>query len=80
MTWNFLGVVPEGQEFKINGINVWSQKWTMLKDEFAEVKDSTYNREFKFHVYIISQSDIVIKFVAGEFSNSMWGFYIEAEV
>ena len=38
MTWNFLGVVPEGQNFKINGINVWSQKWTTLKDEFAAVK------------------------------------------
>jgi len=37
MNWKFVGVVSEGMELKINGINVWSQQWTLMKGDTAEV-------------------------------------------
>jgi hypothetical protein len=79
MGWKLVGVVAEGKELKINGVNVWSQKWTAVKGEFADVTDPSYHRPFRFDIYTIKNGESDIKFAAGEFSNMVWGFYIEGE-
>jgi hypothetical protein len=79
MNWKFVGVVPEGKELKINGINVWSQQWTPMKGETADVTDPSYHQTFVFNIYTIKNGETEIKFAAGEFSNLVWGFYINAE-
>jgi len=79
MDWKFVGAVPERQNFKIQGVNVWSQKWIPVENEFAYVNDPSYNQPFRFQVYTIQSGGVVIKFAAGEFSASMWGFYVMAE-
>jgi hypothetical protein len=79
MTWKFAGAVGDGEEFKINGVNVWSQKWAPVKGEFADVKDPSYKQDFRFEVYTINNGAVAIKFAAGEFSNCIWGFYVMAE-
>ena len=79
MNWKLVGVVPEGKELKINGVNVWSQHWIPMKGEFAEVTDPSYHRTFMFNIYTIKNGEAEIKFAAGEFSNMVYGFYVEAE-
>jgi hypothetical protein len=79
MDWRFVGLVPERQNFKIQGVDVWSQDWIPVKNEFAYVKDPSYHQPFRFQVYTIHSGGVVIRFAAGEFSVSMWGFYIKAE-
>jgi hypothetical protein len=76
MGWKFVGVVPEGQELKIDGVNVWSQEWTSVKGDVAEVIDPSYHQPFTFNVYAIKNGESDIKFAAGEFSNMVWGFYV----
>jgi hypothetical protein len=75
MDWIFVGAVPEGQGLEINGVNVWSQKWTTVNGELAEVIDPHYHQPFTFSVYTIKNGESDIKFAAGEFSNMVWGFY-----
>jgi hypothetical protein len=75
--WKFAGAVPDGERFLISGVNVWDHQWERVKDEFAFVKDPSYGRDFKFQVYEIRANDRTIRFAAGEFSNCIWGFYID---
>ena len=76
MEWKLAGVVPDGREFKIQGVNVWSKKWNAIRNEFAHVQDPLYKQPFTFQVYSIINDGVVIRFAAGEFSNCMWGFYV----
>jgi hypothetical protein len=79
MNWKLVGVVPEGKELRIDGVNVWSQKWTPVKGEFAEVIDPSYHQTFRFNIYTIKNGEAEIKFAAGEFSNMVYGFYVDNE-
>jgi hypothetical protein len=73
--WEFVSATPEGQPFRIGGLDVWEHGW---KDtgERAQVKDPLYHQDFTFHVYEISSRGRVVSFAAGEFSACMWGFYV----
>ena len=79
MSWKLVRVVPEKKELKIEGVNVWSQKWTLVEGQHAEVTDPSYHQPFTFHVYTIKNGESEIKFAAGEFSNAVWGFYVDVE-
>ena len=78
MEWKFVGVVPDGREFKIQDVNVWSKKWNAVKNEVAHVQGPSYKQPFAFQVYTIINDNVIIKFAAGEFSNCVWGFYVPA--
>ena len=73
--WKFLGACIDGQAFKIEGINVWGKNWISQK-ESAEVTDPKYGIKKSFLVYKIKEEEKEIEFVAGEFSNCVWGFYV----
>jgi hypothetical protein len=76
-SWNFLGACSEGQRFEIEGLDVWSRSWTRAKEALsAEVKDPRYGQSFTFPVYQIEVGSKKTLFAAGEFSNSMFGFYV----
>jgi len=79
MEWKLVSVVPERQKLKIQGVNVWSQKWNAVKNETAYVKDPSFNQPFTFQVYTMINDGVVIKFAVGEFSNAIWGFYVMTE-
>ncbi|MFD0861555.1 hypothetical protein ACFQ1M_05005 [Sungkyunkwania multivorans] len=77
--WKFYTVVPESQELKINGINVWEHKWNSDYESII-VKDPKYGDLKKLTKYWITTNDETIEFVAGEFSNTIYGFYLKAEL
>jgi hypothetical protein len=71
----FAGVSGEGQSFLIDGIDVWKHEWVTVSGEAATVTDPLYGQTFRFHVYEINAEGRTIRFAAGEFSNSVFGFY-----
>lgn len=76
--WKCIGWVADGEPLSIEGVNVWSYKWKML-DKIVTVKDPLYGKEHKFEVWRIEPGEgkCPIEFAAGEFSNLIWGFYVE---
>lgn len=69
-----IGICLSGEKLQVEGINVWDQKW---KDygKTTEVIDPKYKETHVFQLYSIMKGDEEIKFLAGEFSNGVWGFY-----
>ena len=70
----YIGGGAEGKKFLIGSVNVWDHKW-IVKDKVFEVIDPIYNKSKKFMLYSIVNNNAEINFIAGEFSNGMWGFY-----
>jgi hypothetical protein len=76
-SWDVLGACGEGQRFEIEGLNVWAHEWIEEKEvPRAEVKDPQYGQSFAFHVYRVESGSKKARFAAGEFSNSVFGFYV----
>jgi hypothetical protein len=71
--WKYAGTCFDSQRFVIAGVNVWDYHWSMTGEK-ADVKDPQYNQDFSFDVWNINARN-EIEFAAGEFSNSVWGFY-----
>ena len=79
--WSHAGTCVEGERFEIQGVNVWDHEWTPMRpEEYATVKDPTYGQDYDFTVCEIVVGSQRIVFAAGEFSNSVWGFYVRDRV
>jgi len=70
----FIGACHDGERLDIDGNNVWEYDWKDL-GENVEVRDPNHNQIHIFSMYLISKSGIEIRFIAGEFSNGVWGFF-----
>lgn len=77
MAWGFVGASFDGQEFMLDGVNVWNHKWTHDIPQKAEVIDPHYGQKFQFTIWEIKTEGRTIRFAAGEFSACVWGFYKE---
>ena len=58
------------------GVNIFEFEW-MKTGEKVVVKDPLYGQKYIFPVYKVNIQDDEYAFAAGEFSNSVFGFYIE---
>ena len=58
------------------GVQIFDYDWHET-GETARVRDPRYHQRQKFSVYTVEIDGIVRRFAAGEFSNMVWGFYIE---
>ncbi len=74
--WIFYGHCFDGVTFLIDGVNVWAHTWNDMPGQLAEIKDPLYQQSFSFNVYTINAGPQKIIFAAGEFSNTVWGFYV----
>lgn len=72
--WKCKSVIFDGEDFFINGLNIWNHKWEFTKNKIT-VKDPTYGKTFKADVFNIQFNQIKIEFAAVEFSNNVWGIY-----
>ena len=73
--WKFVKTIVDYEKFEINGINIWDFKWEAT-DEKIKIKDPLYGQFYTFNVFKIQNKDIEILFVAGEFSNGVYGIYL----
>ncbi len=73
--WIHYTTIGDSQYCGLDGINIWDYKW---KSDYETVliKDPTYGEEKSFTRYWIELENRMIEFVAGEFSNCIWGIYI----
>ena len=76
LAWRHIGACVEGSRLEIDGLNVWDFKWVRVDSQNAEVVDPRYGQKFLFHVYEIIAGENRVTFAAGEFSNSVYGFYV----
>ena len=60
----------------VGGIHNFEFEW-MKTGEKVVVKDPLYGQKYTFPVYKVNIQDEEYAFAAGEFSNSVFGFYIE---
>jgi hypothetical protein len=72
--WKYLGHCCDGEPFRIDDVNVWSEKWEQVAEQ-ASVVEPVYGQHFTFNVYEIRTAERVIRFAAGEFSANVYGFY-----
>ena len=72
--WKYIGTAIDGENFEINGLNIWDYEWKSVNEKVI-VKDPLYNNSHTIDVYEIEADGLQIKFAAGEFSNLVWGIY-----
>ncbi len=58
------------------GIKIFNYLWTDTGEK-ATVVDPKYHQTYIFNIYTIDIDGISKRFAAGEFSNCVWGFYLE---
>lgn len=74
-TWEFIGASYGDRPFAIGGVDVFAHRWEPIDSPKAVVSDPLYGQRFEFQVFQVTESGRAIEFAAGEFSNSVWGFY-----
>lgn len=77
--WKFHCAGPEDTQLEIEGVRIWQHKWLRAAQEQVEVRDPHYGQTYQFDIYEIHNGEKSIKFAAGEFSASVWGFYVFVE-
>lgn len=78
ITWKHLKTITDGEPFSMQGLDIWSHAW---KDTGVKIpiKDPMYSQDYNFSVFEITDGQTTVNFAAGEFSNSVWGIYVERE-
>lgn len=74
-TWQHITTLADGERFEINGMNIWDSDWKNT-GERIQIKDPLYGQDFTFIVYEINTGQTAAAFAAGEFSNCVWGIYM----
>jgi hypothetical protein len=74
--WEYVTTVVDGNRFEIAGLNIWDNKW-IDTGESIHIKDPLYGQEYSFPVYEIISGEKKVRFATGEFSNCIWGIYLQ---
>ena len=64
---------------KLFGVNIFDYHWTETGEKVI-VTDPLYHQEHEFDVFAVQIKGKTKRFVAGEYSNLVWGFYVEKTV
>ena len=75
MAWQFKISGIDGNT-ELFGVNIFKYNWKST-GERVEVTDPLYGRSHLLYVYTVKIHKEEYKFAAGEFSNCVWGFYVE---
>ncbi len=74
--WIFKIAVIDGHLCEIDGLNIWEYDWVNTR-EYITVKDPIYGQDHTMTIYQIVTPDQTVVFAAGEFSNMVWGIYVQ---
>lgn len=72
--WKHFKTVVDGEYCEVDGINIWDYEWKS-DYEIILVKDPAYGQSKSFIKFWIELPNKKVEFVAGEFSNTVWGIY-----
>lgn len=73
--WKFVGSCIN-DSFILEGTDIFTKQWVNTGKQIR-VKDPLYNQPFEFTVWKVKMDEKEITFVAGEFSNGVFGIYTE---
>ena len=74
-SWKHKITGPDGN-CKLFGLNIFDYDWNDTGEK-ATVSDPQYHQTYNFNIYTVDIEGISKRFAAGEFSNCVWGFYLE---
>ena len=75
--WREAHIGLEGDEFTLNGLEVWKASWREITTEPIVLPHPAYpKQEHNYWLYEIGDLQCPIRFAAGELSNGVWGFYV----
>lgn len=74
-TWEHVKTGVEGK-ITLFDLPIFGYPWKETGKR-VKVKDPLYGQEYVFPVYTVSTGGQDREFAAGEFSNGIWGFYLE---
>ncbi|MFM0478581.1 hypothetical protein [Paraburkholderia strydomiana] len=75
-TWEAVGVVAEGQQISISGLNPWSFDWTRASVPPVELPHPQYQTQrHHMRVFEIASEVGTVRFAAVEVSAGVWAFY-----
>ena len=64
------------ENIKLFGVNIFDYEWRDT-GETVTIVDPQYHQEHVFNIFTIEINGTQKRFAAGEFSNCVWGFYVE---
>jgi hypothetical protein len=71
-----VGVVAEGQQIDISGLNPWSYDWTRASAPPVELPHPHYQTQrHLMRVFEIASEVGTVRFAAAEVSAGVWAFY-----
>lgn len=74
--WEFVGIVFDGDPIEIEGVSPWSAGWDRIGSGQVVVAHPAFPwQRHEMSVYRLERSQPPIYFAAGEFSNTVWGFF-----
>lgn len=73
--WHFVTTLCDREAFRVKNLNLWDYKWNLVTPR-VEVTDPHYKQKFYFNEFQISDGKTTVNFVAGEFSNTIFGIYL----
>ncbi|WP_143136362.1 hypothetical protein [Burkholderia ubonensis] len=74
--WEAIGVVAEGQQISISGLNPWSFDWKRSSESPVELPHPQYQTQrHLMYVFKIESEAGTIRFAAAEVSAGVWAFY-----
>lgn len=74
--WKHKKTISDGEEFVIEGYNIWDYKWDCDYNK-EKVLDPVYGNEYDMDIVKIEVDNRIIQFGSVEFSNNIYGIYIE---
>lgn len=75
MTWQFVKSGIEGR-CELFGVNIFDYDW-QTTGKRVQVKEPIYGQDCIFEIWQVKINGRQRRFAAGEFSNCVWGFYLE---
>lgn len=76
--WKHYKTVVDGEACLVEGVNIWNYEWKNTYEIIAVI-DPIYSVKKSFHKFFIELENKNVYFVAGEFSNCIWGIYLKQD-
>jgi hypothetical protein len=73
--WRSIGMCCVGDEFDLEGIGPWQHEWVPQSERIVVAHPSYPAQRHEVDVWVIRDSDRIIRFAAGEMSNLAWAFF-----
>jgi hypothetical protein len=73
--WRFVGVVFDGSDVTVGGVDPWSYKWQSTGDAIEVPHPSYPSQKHVLGIWGIDTDHGPMQFAAGELSNGVWCFY-----